>query len=475
VSSGALCGGGVRVVSYVGGVVARVALVLAAVVLVVLGAASGAAAANNNIFTVAGSGTAGFSGDGAAATSAKLDTPHGVAATADGGLLIADTGNNRVRRVSPAGIISTVAGSGTKGFSGDGAAATSASLNFPFGVAATADGGVLIADTNNNRVRRVSPAGVISTVAGTGGVGGASGEGFGGFSGDGAAATSAELDFPVGVAATADGGLLIADTSNDRVRRVSPAGVISTVAGSGTAGFSGDGAAATSAELSFPFGVAATADGGVLIADTGNDRVRRVSPAGVISTVAGSGTAGFSGDCAAATSAKLNGPDGVAATADGGLLIADTDNNRVRRVDAGDPPPGPSPSPLATRAVCLKVSLSPRSPRAKSAAKAKLSLTLNVAARVTVRLDRIVAGRKNAKRCVKATRRNRSRRKCKRPTRVAARTLTATAGINTLTLGRLAAKKKLPRGSYRITVSEAGAAKKTIAFKIRASRASAQP
>ncbi len=160
-SSGALCSGGVRVVSYVGGVVARVALVLAAVVLVVLGAAPGAAAATNNIFTVAGSGTFGFSGDGAAATSAKLSGPFGVAATADGGLLIADTDNHRVRRVSPAGVIFTVAGSGTAGFSGDGAAATSAKLNFPVGVAATADGGLLIADTDNHRVRRVSPAGVI--------------------------------------------------------------------------------------------------------------------------------------------------------------------------------------------------------------------------------------------------------------------------------------------------------------------------
>jgi ribosomal protein S11 len=285
--------------------------------------APAAPAATNNIFTAAGIGTAGFSGDGGLAPAAEINMPSGVAATADGGFLIADTFNNRVRRVSPAGTITTVAGTGAAGFSGDGGPATAAELDSPDGVAATADGGFLIADTFNNRVRRVSPAGTITTVAGSGTAG---------FSGDGRAATAAELSAPVAVAAAADGGFLIADANNERVRRVSPAGTITTVAGTGTAGFSGDGGPAIAAEISDPEGVAATADGGFLIADTANNRVRRVSPAGTITTVAGTGTAGFSGDGGPATAAELDSPEGVAATADGGFLIADTINNRVRRV-----------------------------------------------------------------------------------------------------------------------------------------------
>ena len=247
-------------------------------------AATPAIAATNNIFTVAGTGSAGFSGDGGAATSAQLNFPTGVATTADGGFLIADQFNHRIRRVSPAGTITTVAGTGSAGFSGDGGAATSAQLNQPFGVAATADGGFLIAEFGNHRIRRVSPAGTITTVAGTGSAGS---------SGDGGAATSAQLNQPFGVAATADGGFLIADFNNHRVRRVSPAGTITTVAGTGGPGFSGDGGAATGAQLNGPTGVAATADGGFLIADFDNHRVRRVSPGGTITTVAGSGGAGF--------------------------------------------------------------------------------------------------------------------------------------------------------------------------------------
>jgi NHL repeat len=285
--------------------------------------APAAPAATNNIFTVAGTGTAGFSGDGGPATAAQLDSPGGVAATADGGFLIVEFNNQRVRRVSPAGTITTVAGTGTAGFSGDGGPATAAELRNPDWVAATADGGFLIADTGNERVRRVSPAGTITTVAGTGTAG---------FSGDGGPATAAQLNVPGAVAATADGGFLIADFANNRVRRVSPAGTITTVAGTGTAGFSGDGGRATAAQLNFPNGVAATADGGFLIADFGNNRVRRVSPAGTITTVAGTGTAGFSGDGGPATGAELDGAVAVAATADGGFLIVDFINERVRRV-----------------------------------------------------------------------------------------------------------------------------------------------
>jgi hypothetical protein len=278
------------------------------------------------ISTVAGNG--GSFGDSGPATSAQLRAPLDVAATADGGFLIADAGSARIRKVSASGIITTVAGNGTQAFAGDGGAATSASLWAPSGVAATADGGFLIADTGNSRVRKVSPDGTITTVAGNG---------VPGFSGDGGPATQAQLGLnsPYGVEATADGGFLIADDVNSRVRKVSPSGTITTVAGTGVRGYSGDGGPATAAALNTPTEVAATADGGFLIADWFDHRVRRVSPTGTITTLAGNGTPGFSGNGGAATAAQLDQPFGVAATASGGVLIGDSANNMVRLVDAG--------------------------------------------------------------------------------------------------------------------------------------------
>jgi ketosteroid isomerase-like protein len=297
----------------------------------VLVLAAPAGAATNNIFTVAGTlATSGATGDGGPATAAKLNFPEGLAATADGGYLITDAFNHAIRRVSPAGTITTVAGTLTTPCTaapcGDGGPATAARLTFPSGVAVTADGGFLIADGNNAAIRRVSPAGSISTVAGTLRTSGSSG--------DGGPATAATLNGPFGVAVTADGGFLIADTSNHAIRRVSPAGTITTVAGTlTTSGSSGDGGPATAAKLNFPAGVAATADGGYLIADQVNHAIRRVSPAGTITTVAGTLTmSGSSGDGGPATAAKLNGPLGVAVTADGGFLIADQVNHAIRRV-----------------------------------------------------------------------------------------------------------------------------------------------
>jgi RTX calcium-binding nonapeptide repeat (4 copies)/NHL repeat len=214
-------------------------------------------------------------------------------------------------------------------------------------VAVTADGGFLIADTDNELVRRVSPAGTITTVAGTSP---------GGFAGDGGPATAALLNEPTGVAPTTDGGFLIADSNNQRVRRVSPAGTITTVAGNGTAGFSGDGGPAVAAQLFGPSGVAVTADGGFLIADSLNNRVRRVSLAGTITTVAGNGTEGSSGDTGPANAAQLHEPQAVAQTADGGFLIADLRSNRIRFVDAdlGIPqPPPPSETTCLGRPVTI--------------------------------------------------------------------------------------------------------------------------
>ena len=325
----------------------------------------GKAMTKGDIYTVAGNGTFGFSGDGGPATKAELFRPSGVAADAAGNLLIADTFNQRVRVVAAStgtfygkamtkGDIYTVAGNGTSGFSGDGGPATSAELNFPGGVAADAAGNLVVADTDNERVRVVAAstgtfygqamtAGDIYTVAGNG---------TRGFSGDGGPATKAELNLPEGVAADAAGNLVIADTSNRRIRVVAAstgtfygqamtAGDIYTVAGNGTTGFSGDGGPATSAELAFPNGVAVDAAGNLLIADTFNQRIRvaaastgtfygKAMTKGDIYTVAGNGTQGFSGDGGPATKAELWVPSGVAADAAGNLVVADTFNNRVR-------------------------------------------------------------------------------------------------------------------------------------------------
>jgi len=277
---------------------------------------------NGVIATVAGNGTAGFSGDYGPPTGAQLNSPTGIALDAAGNLYIADSSNARVRSVSKGAII-TVAGNGTQGFSGDSGPATSAQLSSPTGIAVDSAGNLYIADTSNARVRMVSN-GMITTVAGNGTPG---------FSGDNGPATSAQLNAPGGIAVDAAGNLYIADTSNARVRKVSN-GVISTVAGNGATGFSGDNGPATSAQLSSPTGIAVDSAGNIYIADTSNARVRVVSN-GVISTVAGNGTPGFSGDQGPAVNAQLDSPSAVAVDAAANLYIADSANNRIRRVSKG--------------------------------------------------------------------------------------------------------------------------------------------
>jgi sugar lactone lactonase YvrE len=277
------------------------------------------------ISTAAGSATYGFGGDGGPATSAQLASPLGVAVDASGNLFIADTYNYRIRKVTAAGIISTVAGNGKYGSGGDGRSATSAELATPSAVAVDPFGNLFIADSDNNRIRKVTAAGIISTVAGNGTYG---------FGGDGGPATSAQLAFPSGVAVDPSGNLFIADSYNNRIRKVTAAGIISTVAGNGTYGFGGDGVPAISAQLASPSSVAVDPSGNLFIADTDNCRIRKVTFAGIISTVAGSGTYGFGGDGGAATAAQLNFPYGVAVDASGNHFIADTANHRIRRVDA---------------------------------------------------------------------------------------------------------------------------------------------
>ena len=275
------------------------------------------------ITTAAGTGSDGLSGDGGQAKDAQLNTPQGAAFAPDGALYVADTWNHRVRKVAPDGTITTIAGTGSDGFSGDGGPATNAQLRFPQGVAVAQDGTLYVADMWNHRVRKVAPDGTISTVAGTGSDG---------FSGEGGLATDAQLNTPQAVAVAPDGALYIADSYNHRVRRVSPDGIITTVAGTGERGFSGDDGEAPSAKLNQPEGLAVGPSGTVYIADTWNHRVRKVTPDGTITTVAGKGSFGFSGDDGPAKDAQLRYPGGVVVAPDGVLYIADTWNHRVRRV-----------------------------------------------------------------------------------------------------------------------------------------------
>jgi uncharacterized protein (TIGR03437 family) len=329
------------------------------------------------VTTVAGKGSSGYSGDGGPATDAQLWFPEGIAVDSEGNLFIADHANNRVRKVSPSGIITTVAGNGSAGFSGDGGPATSAQLygtfavavdpagnlfiedhdnwrirkvsggiitTFAGGGAGLGDGGpstsamvgpgaglaldsagdLFIADTGRSRIRKVATDGIITTIAGTGAPPST-------FSGDGGPAMDATLDASA-IAVNDSGAFFIADALNHRVRKVSANGIITTVAGNGTRGSSGDGGAAIAAQLDFPLSVAVGSTGDLFIADTG--RIRKVSPEGIISTLAGGGTlSGAAADGGPATSAELD-PLAVAVDRAGNLFIADSVNNRIRKIAA---------------------------------------------------------------------------------------------------------------------------------------------
>ena len=277
------------------------------------------------IRTFAGNGTLGHSGDGGAATAAASGFPFGVAVDSVGNVYIADTNNSLIRKVDVSGKISTFAGNGTFGYSGDGGAATAAALKDPFGVAVDSAGNVYIADYTDNRIRKVDVSGKISTFAGTG---------TSGYSGDGGAATAAKLHTPNSVAVDLMGNVYIGDGFNSCVRKVDVSGKISTLAGNRTWGYSGDGGPATAAALSNLYGgVAVDSVGNVYIADTGNRRIRKVDVSGKISTLAGNGTRGYSGDGGVATSGILDNPIGVAVDSVGNVYIADTGNESIRKVD----------------------------------------------------------------------------------------------------------------------------------------------
>jgi DNA-binding beta-propeller fold protein YncE len=256
-----------------------------------------------------------------------LHWPHAVALDAtEANLYIADPANHRIRKVELATrMITTVAGTGEGGFAGDGGPAVAAQLDDPKGVVVGPAGDLYIADSANDRIRRVDPSGTIITIAGTGETG---------FSGDGGPAVAARLNGPRSLALDGAGNLYVADDNNDRIRRVDPSGMIITIAGTGVTGFSGDGGPAVAAQLARPRGVAVDAAGNVYVADCMNHRIRMVDVTGTIRTVAGSGRRGYSGDGGPAAEARLFLPRGVAVDPGGNLYIADTYNQRVRVVKA---------------------------------------------------------------------------------------------------------------------------------------------
>lgn len=334
------------------------------------------AAQQFSISSIAGNGTFGYSGDGGPATAAQFH-PYCVATDAQGNFYISDWSNDVVRKVAPNGVITTVAGNGSIGYSGDGGPAISAQLANPCGLTFDAQGDMYIADSANNVIREVSPAGNIATIAGTNTRGFApnavlasaaefysptgividssgnlyitdSGNnlmqevtsGLGlltfaglqepGYGGDGGPAAAAHFYYPKGLAIDSRGNMYIADMANNVIRKIAASGTISTVAGNGTQGFSGDNGPATSAQLYSPLSVAVDAAGNLYIADTGNQRIREVTVAGTITTIAGNGTRGYSGDGGAGTSAQLYNPTGVAVNPAGLVYVADSENNVIR-------------------------------------------------------------------------------------------------------------------------------------------------
>ncbi|ADP85100.1 serine/threonine-protein kinase [Pseudofrankia inefficax] len=278
---------------------------------------------DGTVTPIAGNGTAGFSGDGGPATSAELNGPGTAVVDKNGNIYVPDTANNRIRKITPDGKITTVVGNGTAGFSGDGGPATQAEINSVEGIAVGPDGSLYLADYSNERIRKVTPDGIISTIAGTGTKG---------YTSTPTPALSAQISDPNSVVIADDGTIYIGNLGSDSVQKIGKDGILSPFAGNGKTGRTGDGGDAANATLSIP-DLALGPDGTVYISNYGSDTVRKVTPDGVITTIAGTGAEGNTGDGGPATAAQLKSPSSVVVDASGAVYIADNGNKEIRRVD----------------------------------------------------------------------------------------------------------------------------------------------
>ena len=284
------------------------------------------ARAQDVINTIAGDGTAAFGGDSGPASASKLNTPFAVAVNAAGDVFIADNGNNRIRKIDHAtGNISTIAGTGTATYSGDGGPATAADIQGPRSIIVDDTGNIYFSDYANNRIRKIDTNGIIHLFAGVGGAPA--------FGGDEGPATAAHLGFAWGIARDDSGNFYLADQMNNRIRKIDRNGIIHTIAGTGSAAFSGDSGLAVNAKIQFPTGVAVDRHGNIIVADNGNNRVRRIDTAGVITTLAGSAHYGYYGDDSASVNAKLYYPREVCVDAANNIYITDLNNYRIRVID----------------------------------------------------------------------------------------------------------------------------------------------
>jgi trimeric autotransporter adhesin len=275
------------------------------------------------ITTVAGGGTSGL-GDGGAATDCQLNQPVGVVLDPVGNLYIADRNNNRIRKVSTSGVVTTIAGTGVAGYTGDGGLAIFAKLNNPYGIALDASGNIYFSEQLNYCIRKIDAFGVISTIAGNGTAG---------YSGDNALATDAQISGAGFIVIDPAGNIYFPEFDNHCVRKVNASGIITTIAGGSGPGNTGDGGSATSAKLYHPIGLARDISGNMYVADYGNHRIRKINAAGYINTIAGTGISGYNGENVSATNALLNSPISIAIDNSGALYVGETDNYRVRKIN----------------------------------------------------------------------------------------------------------------------------------------------
>lgn len=285
---------------------------------------------NGVITTIAGTGVAGFSGDGGLGIHAQINSPVSVAVDAQGNVYFSDQSNKRIRKLYVNGHVNTIAGTGVNGYNGENIAATSAQISSVYGLCLDAAGNIYFTDYGNQRIRKIDVnTGLVNTIAGNGTTG---------FSGDGGLAANAQIDFPYGIYADGNGNVFFADLNNNRIRKINSSGIITTVAGNGAQGYNGDNINAINASLFHPSGVKTDDDGNMFIADLYNHRIRKVDVNGIITTIAGNGTIGYSGDGGPSTLAQLNYPSNLTFDGDGNILVADLLNHVIRRVGAIDSP-----------------------------------------------------------------------------------------------------------------------------------------